>query len=258
MESKNEFETSFKDLMLYIHEKKEVIGDGFYQLVKNLIDSITKSIEDVGNHYFMHRTTFGFLGSSIIEASNTTIKNRDNKCLPNMTIDTSSMKQLQQVEDRISIQNQKIAKEINETDFYTNSLTSPYLTRYMEGVMAKNFDRRLDYSTCYTGNNEWKVISTEHTNHVNELLSITNDNETKKKDTSGVLRFVRVRTVCVVKSKFLTCSCGYVQRYLAPCSHIMAVLHDRQYVQPSLFHVRWLKLSTTTLQTNFVKKRLWT
>ncbi len=53
--------------------------------------------------------------------------------------------------------------------------------------------------------------------------------------------FVRVWKVRIVHGKFITCSCGYCQRLLAPCPHVMAVLSTSEFILPSLFHVRWFK-----------------
>ena len=39
----------------------------------------------------------------------------------------------------------------------------------------------------------------------------------------------------------MKCSCGYVEQYLAPCCHVMAVLGESKYVLPNLFHIRWWK-----------------
>ena len=39
----------------------------------------------------------------------------------------------------------------------------------------------------------------------------------------------------------MSCSCGYVQRFLLPCRHICAVLDYIEYYEPSLFHIRWHK-----------------
>ena len=39
----------------------------------------------------------------------------------------------------------------------------------------------------------------------------------------------------------MSCSCGYVQRWLMPCVHICSIIKDEQYLTSDLFHIRWWK-----------------
>ena len=39
----------------------------------------------------------------------------------------------------------------------------------------------------------------------------------------------------------MNCTCGQVQRILAPCIHIMSVLGDQKYIIADIMHVRWFK-----------------
>ena len=60
--------------------------------------------------------------------------------------------------------------------------------------------------------------------------------------TSSELVFQRVRKVTIDTDGYMTCTCGYVQRMLMPCSHICAVIGKTEYYEPSMFHVRWYKM----------------
>ena len=62
-----------------------------------------------------------------------------------------------------------------------------------------------------------------------------------KPDFRKQTKFDRVHTVKLDKDQFMICSCGYMKQYLAPCRHFMAVLDDRKYLTPDLFHIRWWK-----------------
>ena len=68
-------------------------------------------------------------------------------------------------------------------------------------------------------------------------------------------------TITIDKDNFMSCSCGYVKQYLAPCVHIMSVLKEDVCLTADLFHIRWLKHynyyfaseSAETLATNVHK-----
>ena len=56
------------------------------------------------------------------------------------------------------------------------------------------------------------------------------------------LSFKRVRIVTLNDNGFMTCSCGYVQRMMMPCSHICCVIQNANEYIPTMFHIRWHKL----------------
>ena len=60
--------------------------------------------------------------------------------------------------------------------------------------------------------------------------------------TSSELVFQRVRKVTIDTDGYMTCTCGYVQRMLMPCTHICAVIGKTEYYEPSMFHVWWYKM----------------
>ena len=246
VESQDEFNVSYNKLQGFLNLEKNILGHTFVAQIKSLIIDVVSRIQHVGNHHFLYTTTFGFLGSSVVESTNFSLKYGDRKCKPNMGLDRSSLNQLNQVETKSFKSNIKMAAQMNETTHHSRSLTNDYLTRYMEGLAIKNFDERINYVTSYIGNYEWHVMDKDMADFVIEdSKSHSNPNNKRKKvmsmDNCHYTKFIRVRKVRVVSDKFITCSCGYVQRYLAPCRHVMAVLQKREFVIPSLFHIRWFK-----------------
>ena len=63
-----------------------------------------------------------------------------------------------------------------------------------------------------------------------------------EKKKSSELVFQRVQTVTIDKDGYMTCTCGYVQRMLMPCTHICAVIDKPEYYVPSMFHIWWYKM----------------
>ena len=55
------------------------------------------------------------------------------------------------------------------------------------------------------------------------------------------LFFDRRRTI-TIHDGYMPCSCGGVQRYLMPYRHVCDVICNREYYEPSIFHIGWHKL----------------
>ena len=112
---------------------------------------------------------------------------------------------------------------------WSNSRTKDILTEYAEGLACNNFDRQTLYHVRQICQFKWMVIYKK---------SISGFPEKK----SSALSFQRVRTVTIDTDGYMTCTCGYVQRMLMPCTHICAVIDKPEYYEPSMFHVRWYKM----------------
>eukprot|EP00957_Ditylum_brightwellii_P058881 4464601-Ditylum_brightwellii.AAC.1 len=98
------------------------------------MSNISSKIQYAGHHYFIYTTTFGFLGSAVVEVTNASIKSGDHRTRTNMRLDTSSIKHLDQAEAKTFKTNVTMAARMNETMHQTCSLTNDYLTCYMEGI----------------------------------------------------------------------------------------------------------------------------
>ena len=60
-------------------------------------------------------------------------------------------------------------------------------------------------------------------------------------DKCSRVRFDQVGNVSIDVNWYISCLCGYDQRYPLSCKHICAVLVHIEYYEPSLFHIRWYK-----------------
>ena len=134
----------------------------------------------------------------------------------------------------------QMAQNINKTVIWSDSNTKDYLTTYAEGLACNNFDKRVLYIARKQSNKIWYVMKKD----------IKKDDDKK----INILKFVRVRIVSIDNDNFLSCSCGYVQRMLMPCSHVCCVLEKKQFYIPSLFHIRWYKDFNYYYQRDFGKK----
>ena len=126
-------------------------------------------------------------------------------------------------------QYRKQGKKMNNSVLWSNSNTKQILTEYAEGLACNNFDRRLLYHVRQISQHQWMVIYKE------SILSKSG------KISSGV-SFQRVRKVTIDRDGYMTCTCGYVQRMLMPCTHVCAVIGNMEYYEPSMFHIRWYKM----------------
>jgi len=118
---------------------------------------------------------------------------------------------------------------MNSHNLWSNTNTKDVLVPYAEGLACDNFDKREYYNVHRSTEFCWYVLNKE--------AGTIPPNE----DIANNIKFDRVRIVLLDDNQFMSCSCGYVQRYLIPCCHVCAVLEDIKYYDPSLFHIRWHK-----------------
>jgi len=227
-----EFNTSYTMLQNYLKNSLPTGNDMFLASLKTLIASVVDCIQDVGRHHFRHRVTLGYIGSSIVEGANPGIKTGDYATKSTMRLDTSSNQQIKQVKQKSLKLGQQMARQMNANNIWSRSGTKHFLTTYMESVTIKNFDNRLNYDVAYEGNFRWYVMNKS----VMEL-----HNQSIMPPVQGYCKFVRVYTVHANPDGYMLCNCGYVHEYMVPCVHIMAVIKDKQYLSPSMFHIRWWK-----------------
>jgi len=232
--TKAEFNHSYKCLSKYIQDNEMVTKPTFNCNIQTLLASVLKNIQVVGNHYFMETTTFGFIGSSIVEGTNPGIKRGTFASLPNMSLDRSTLQQLKQATHKALTQNVDYASDMNKFQNWTTSMTSKYLTSYMEGIACKNFDSRTMYHVVYVGNKRWYVMRKQIMDQFKGKTSPSNSEFEHTK-------YDRVYCVSVDEDGYMTCACGYVQDYLSPCPHCMAVLNEKKFIVPELFHICWSK-----------------
>ena len=83
------------------------------------------------------------------------------------------------------------------------------------------------------GNKEWLCYR-------KSITSKTSTPDDEKKPSHP--RYEHLRTVTVDADGYMSCTCGHVNQYMAPCIHIMAILDDQRYITADLFHLRWWKV----------------
>ena len=231
-----EYNISHIKLTDFIVNNSHVLGPMYVAGIKVIINQVNTNIFCVGNHHFTTRSTLGFLGSCMVEAMNPSVKGGDFAAKPSMALDTSSLQQLKQVDQRSHKDNVEMARQMNASNHWTRSRTNEFLTRYMEGIAIKNFDLGDTYYKCYVGLRTWFVSSKQVIDGY--MSEVVNHSELK---TSAHTKFDRVHVVKVDVEGIMNCSCLYPHAYLAPCRHMMTVLCKEEYLVPSLFHIRWWK-----------------
>ena len=122
-----------------------------------------------------------------------------------------------------------MANNMNTHSLWSNSNTKDVLVPYAEGLACSNFDQREFYNVHRASAFCWYVLNKEAGTILPTLYIVNN------------VKFDRVRIVSLDNHQFMSCSCGYVQRYFMPCRHICAVLNDIKYYDPAFFHIRWHK-----------------
>jgi hypothetical protein len=86
----------------------------------------------------------------------------------------------------------------------------------MLDIAAKHFDGGNGYYVRQVHQSKfWCLRRNIHDDQYEDNLSV---------EKSPVAYFDRGYEIILHESNFLTCSCGYVHQYMAPCKHVMAVL----------------------------------
>ena len=184
--------------------------------------------------------TFDYLGDSIVEASNYNVKKGPQSVNAKMNIDTSSITLVNATITKFNRESLAAAKKLNNNSQWTKSLTNGYLTDYAEGLSCSVFDRRFNYVSKKITTNTWLVCYKDFSPH----LSCSNKERNEGLENNPykpITKFQRVREVSITNDNFMTCSCGYIQRWLMPCMHICSIISDKKYLTADLFHIRWWK-----------------
>ena len=245
IETEKEFQTSFSELEYFIQEKATVLGETFIIEVKKILHTIMSAKVDLLHYEFRKKTTFGFLGSSIVESMNSSIKKSGLFSIEGtMTLSHSTLMQIKQTEMRSEKRNIELASSINTTHRYIKIDIDKYLTKYMVDIAAKNFDSRLLYYVRKISSFEyWVMRKTIH------------DDTEGSCNASPVTKFDKVHVVSI-DGQFISCSCGYVNQYMCPCRHVMAVLKEEHNINYTLFHYRWWKQYDYFYLKNFTENSI--
>ena len=108
-------------------------------------------------------------------------------------------------------------------------MTKDLLTKYAEGLACVRFDMRNQYDVRLYKKHHWFVMKKRNQN-----------TDTKDKGRKHSIKFDRCRSVQIING-YMNCSCGDTQQYLMPCRHMCAVIKEKEYLVPQLYHVRWYK-----------------
>ena len=157
VKTKEEFSLSYNQLENYLINNKHILGDFFESAITGLMKSLLSDIESFANHFFLKSVTLGFIGSSIVEGMNQSIKYGAYASKPTMGIDKSSENQVRSAETQALKSYIEVGKSINKVNIWTRSSTSNFLTDYMEGIAVKNFDNRTMYAVSCFALNTWMV-----------------------------------------------------------------------------------------------------
>ena len=233
IESEEEFNISYKMFVEYLNAHSNDIGDVATESVNDLLSKIIGKKEYLLHYFFLDVTTFDFVGDSIVEAANYSLKNGPCAVNSKMDLCTSGHKQLQATSAKYTNEIVKSAKRINSINKWSTSNTKAYLTDYAEGIACRNFDNKDNYVKRYIGNKEFLVCS-------NSLIDEISYNDLCN-SCAPITRFNRVRKVTITPDGFITCSCKEPQRWLLPCRHICCVIGDPKFYTEDLFHIRWWK-----------------
>ena len=227
LETTKEYEISRKIFSHILQSTKKDIGDHAVIAVEDLVKILDLKKKFLYHFNFIGRSTLGFKGDSIVEASFSSTKRKSNQISTRKTIEKSAMNI---VKDSIASSRMKqnlMQQQVDREVCWSRARVKNDLTKYSLGLFCKNFDKRINYFTAQVGEHEW--------------LSMSKDEFTKKKPTMEAPSFKRVRTIIIDNDGFMNCSCGKTGEYLLPCKHICSLVGEENHFSIDMFHVRWHK-----------------
>ena len=85
----------------YQHHKTSFSNESLCQSIESIIISLDSQLKYISHSYFLDRTTFDFLGDSIVEAVNSGLKEGTQHVNTNMSINTSAATQIKIFENQV-------------------------------------------------------------------------------------------------------------------------------------------------------------
>ena len=113
IQSVQEFDISHGRLIRFMEKEKDVLGKQFCIGLRNIILQILGAKDEIMHYMFLKKTTFGYLGSSIVEAMNSSTKNKGlHSIQSNMSMSHSTLCQLKQTENKFEKENHMLQNHL--------------------------------------------------------------------------------------------------------------------------------------------------
>jgi hypothetical protein len=227
LETRFEYKLSREIFSKILRGTKKDIGEHAVIAVEELVRILDPKKRYLYHYNFVGKTTLGFKGDSIVEASFSSTKRKRNQISTRKSIDKFAMFI---VKDSVQSSNYKhnlMQQQVEREVCWSRATVRNDLTKYALGLFCKNFDKKDNYYSARIGECEW--------------LSIFKEEFQKKDSKMEAPSFKRVRKIVLDKDGFLNCSCGKTGEYLLPCKHICSVVTKDEYFSIDRFHIRWHK-----------------
>jgi hypothetical protein len=147
IETVAEFNLSYSMLSSWVDSQLDPLTALYSAIQKFLFATLLPHCKKFLRCYRLSRRGFDENSNSVCESQNSSVKRGVMRIMPNMSLSSSA----QVLADKQSMlqKNRDVhnATHLNATSLWSASLTSIELTKYAEGLVAQNFDRRLCYST---------------------------------------------------------------------------------------------------------------
>ena len=208
-------------------QKKDLLGNNTIVALETLMKKLDDEQKHLYHHFFMGKSTLGFKGDSIVEASFSSTKASGKIVSTKKTIDKSAMNMINHTMEKNFFTECDQAKLLCKEICWSSTDARKFLTKYALGLFCKNYDRRKEYFTRRINMFEW--------------LSMREDDFEIKNDENFTPEFLHCRKITIDDDGYMNCSCGKTNEYLLPCVHICSVINDDEKFTPDCFHIRWHK-----------------
>jgi hypothetical protein len=196
---------------------KKEIGDHAVIAVEDLVKILDLKKKYLYHYNFMGKSTLGFKGDSIVEASFSATKRKSNQISTRKTIEKSAINIVKDTISSTRMKQNMMQQQVEREVRWSRARVKNDITKYSLGLFCKNFNKKRNYFTAQVGEHEW--------------LSMYNEGFSTKKSKMEAPSFKRLRTITVDRDGFMNCSCGKTSEYLLPCKHICSLVNNEVFLQ---------------------------
>ena len=144
-----------------LRSTKKDIGEHAVIAVEDLVKILDLKKMYLYHYNFVGKTTLGFKGDSIVEASFSATKRKSNQISTRKTIDKSAINIVKDTIASSRLKQNLMQQQLEREVCWSRARVKNDLTKYSLGLFCKNFDKKENYFTVRVGENEWLSMFNE-------------------------------------------------------------------------------------------------
>ena len=140
---------------------KKEIGDHAVIAIEDLVKILDLKKKYLYHYNFMGKTTLGFKGDSIVEASFSATKRKSNQISTRKTIEKSAINIVKDTISSTRMKQNMMQQQVEREVRWSRARVKNDITKYSLGLFCKIFDKKSNYFTAQVGEHEWLSMYNE-------------------------------------------------------------------------------------------------